>query len=460
MISENRVYRAVYRNNLSLLPTQMIEEERTKKDSTLFNSEQPKQQSDKKWRKRIHRLQQQLQQMIGQLEFYKKEYEYLQYGTRSLRKQLVNHLIIPHIQLKYDFMYDMQQHQLHIIDTMFQENQFLLCETSDDMFSQLLMKKLDIPSILHLSILRKYSLFVHTSRAVKSHLYMYKNQNTNSVSSALPTNCCISPTQNQNSNQSLYLSTSGLEFGADICCVEHQSFIDWWKLSFLGYDERERLYRSLCNKDTVTFENIKQLICDYLYWNETIHIAIHDAYHTSSTTSFVMCYHHYIYLTTVATAILFSLNGLTSTMVSKREFMHSGLFFILQLLDKKPIAVILPFAPSYSQQIFTRFQSLCEPFDMEILDQPCSTCIHYAPNIESQLVISASKLMDSMDPKLSFLCFNRAFTKINSLLGYPDGAQIQYESYVMFNILYNVVFCIYIWFSIGRHGRKLSSFLV
>ena len=75
-------------------------------------------------------------------------------------------------------------------------------------------------------------------------------------------------------------------------------------------------------------------------------------------------------------------------------------------------------------------------------------------------MISASKLMDSMDPKLSFLCFNRAFTKINSLLGYPDGAQIQYESYVMFNILYNVVFCIYVWFSIGRHGRKLSSFLV
>lgn len=437
VISENRVYRAVYRNNLSLLPTQMIEE--VAKDSTLFNSEQPKQQSDKKWRKRIHRLQQQLQQMTDQLAFYRKEYEHLQYGTRSLRKQLANHSIIPQIQLKFDFMYDIQQQQLHIIDTMFQENQLLLCETPDDIFSRLLMKKLDIPSILHLSILRKYSLFVHTSRAARSRLHMRKNQNRNSGTYTIPNNCCLSSKQIQNSNPSLYLSTSELEFGANICCVEHQSFIDWWKLSFLGYDKRERLFQSLSNNNTVTFESIKQLICDYLYWNETIQIAIHDAYQTSSANSFVMCYHHYIYLTTVAAAILFSLNGLTSTMVGKREFMHSGLYSVLQLLDKKPIAVILPFAPSYSQQIFTRFQSLCEPFDMEILGQPCSTCIHYAPNFDSQFVISASKLMDSMSPKLSILCFNRAFTKINALLGYPDGAQIHYESYAMFNILYNVV---------------------
>ncbi|CBK20795.2 uncharacterized protein [Blastocystis hominis] len=150
-----------------------------------------------------------------------------------------------------------------------------------------------------------------------------------------------------------------------------------------------------------------------------------------------MCYHHYIYLTTVAAAILFSLNGLTSTMVGKREFMHSGLFTILQLLDKKPITVILPFAPSYSQQIFTRFQSLCDTFDAEILNQSCSTCLHHSPNFDTQFVISASKLMDSMNPKLSRLCFNRAFSKIHALLNHPEGMQIHYEAYAMFNILYN-----------------------
>ena len=111
---------------------------------------------------------------------------------------------------------------------------------------------------------------------------------------------------------------------------------------------------------------------------------------------------------------------------------------ILQLLDKKPITVILPFAPSYSQQIFTRFQSLCDTFDAEILNQSCSTCLHHSPNFDTQFVISASKLMDSMNPKLSRLCFNRAFTKIHALLNHPEGMQIHYEAYAMFNILYNV----------------------
>ena len=467
VISENRVYRAVYKNNLSLLPTQTIDEKA--KENTLFNPEHPEhpehpeQQSNKKWRKRVHRLQQQLQQMTDQLDYYKKEYEYLQYGTRSLRKQLVSHSVIPQIQLKYNYMYDMQQNQLQIIDSVFQEKQLLLCETPDDLFSQTLMSKLEVPSILHLSILRKYSNFIHSCRAVKSSVYSYTNltgekgshhfNNNNSNNNKNNNNNENKNNENKKkknnnyfqrskqiplSNQSLFLSSTELELGASIWCVEHQSFADWWKLFFLGYDNKERLFQSLSNQDTVTFAGIKQLICDYLFWNKAIQIVIHDAYQTLSTNTFAMCYHHYIYLTTVAAAILFSLNGLTSTMVGKREFMHSGLFTILQLLDKKPITVILPFAPSYSQQIFTRFQSLCDTFDAEILNQSCSTCLHHSPNFDTQFVISASKLMDSMNPKLSRLCFNRAFTKIHALLNHPEGMQIHYEAYAMFNILYNV----------------------
>ena len=394
-----------------------------------MNAEHPKQQSDKKWRKKIHRLQLQLQQTMEELSFYKKECQRLQFENRSLKKQLITYSTIPQIPLKYDYLFTIQQSQLQIIDTIFQHNQYLFCEDSKDLFSQILINKLEIPSILHLSILRKYYLHNHCEPTFFFDPSSYKSKKDQGSFQSKSSQC---------SNHLLFLPPSELERGLNICVVEHQSFSDWWKLTFLGYDNKERLFQSLCMRDMVTFECIKQMICDFLYWNIDIQAAVHDAFLAPSSNEFIMCCHHCIYITTVATAILFNLTGLVSKYVGKREFMHSNLYSILQLLDKKPITLILPFAPSYSQQIFTRFESLCDQFEKKTFNQPCTACLYSYPNWYHQLTISASQLMNSMNPKLSPLCFRRAFCKIFTFLGHPLGAQIKYEAYVMFNILYNV----------------------
>ena len=442
VISENRIYRVVYRNNLSLLPTQMNEEDA--KNSSMINADYSKPEPEKKWRKKIHRLQLQLQHVTEELNCYKKECGRLQFDSRLLRKQLIRNSCIPVIRLKYDYLWDLQQYQLHIVDKMFQHNQYLLCEYPSDMFCKIVTSELEIPGILVLCILRKYSLFIHTCRFNKpcpTNYGKYQNQEVNNHSS-------FSTGRAEGSNQVVLYqfpplsssSSSSFEQGVNICTVEHQAFSDWWKLSFLGYDNKERLFHCLCNKDVVTFNGIKQMICDFLYWNKDVQISIHNAYLTSCANEFVLCYHHYIYITTVATAILFNLTGLLSLMVGKREFMHSNLFSILQLLDKKPIAVILPFAPTYSQQIFTRFQSLCDKTDKETINQCCSTDPTNPLGFHQgqQLTITASNLLNSMNPKLSNVCFFRAFSKIQTLLNIPKTNQIEYEAYVMFNILYNV----------------------
>ena len=205
----------------------------------------------------------------------------------------------------------------------------------------------------------------------------------------------------------------------------------------MGYDERERLFQSLCDGDEISYFSIKQMVCDFLYWNQEVRSAIHGN-ENQNAEELSICCHYCIYITTVSVAVLFNLTGLTSLSISKRDVLHSNLFSILQLLDKKSSTVILPFAPAYSQQIFNRFESLCLGFDHTLLPRSCIPCDSVSPDSHHSLSIPFDTLMDSMTPKLTPLCLQRAIRRINMLIECTSDNSLSYEAYAMFNILYNV----------------------
>lgn len=100
---------------------------------------------------------------------------------------------------------------------------------------------------------------------------------------------------------------------------------------------------------------------------------------------------------------------------------------ILTLLDTKPINMIIPFAPTYTQQIITRFYSLC--FESESI--PC-------PSFHS-LSVSFEKLMTLMNPLLTSHALQRSIWKINQLFSLNCNDCLFYEGYVIFNLLYTVL---------------------
>ena len=424
VINENQTYKAIYRNQLSLIPAKS---DSAKEDSYSLDDGPKKHQSTEKWRKKIHRLQQRLQQSEAELLSYREECSRIHFENRSLRKQLIKQSVIPTIQTKAVYLTSIQQHELELLNRFFSLNRFAVCESPSDSFSHFLSEKLNIPRILHLSILRQYSLFIHycSPKPNKIHSSSSRNKHDHQL---IPETC---------QRSILYLPPSELERGWNICVVECQSFIDFWMRSMMGYDERERLFQSLCDGDEISYFSIKQMVCDFLYWNQEVRSAIHGN-ENQNAEELSICCHYCIYITTVSVAVLFNLTGLTSLSISKRDVLHSNLFSILQLLDKKSSTVILPFAPAYSQQIFNRFESLCLGFDHTLLPRSCIPCDSVSPDSHHSLSIPFDTLIDSMTPKLTPLCLQRAIRRINMLIECTSDNSLSYEAYAMFNILYNV----------------------
>ena len=107
-------------------------------------------------------------------------------------------------------------------------------------------------------------------------------------------------------------------------------------------------------------------------------------------------------------------------------------------MDTKPVSVILPFTPTYTQQVFTRFESLALDTDLPEMHGSCKPCTTDDIVSHHYLSVSYEQLMASMSSPLTPICLRRAIYRINNLLGSENDSSLYYDAYVMFNILYNV----------------------
>ena len=119
VINENQTYKAIYRNQLSLIPAKS---DSAKEDSYSLDDGPKKHQSTEKWRKKIHRLQQRLQQSEAELLSYREECSRIHFENRSLRKQLIKQSVIPTIQTKAVYLTSIQQHELELLNRFFSLN--------------------------------------------------------------------------------------------------------------------------------------------------------------------------------------------------------------------------------------------------------------------------------------------------------------------------------------------------
>ena len=117
---------------------------------------------------------------------------------------------------------------------------------------------------------------------------------------------------------------------------------------------------------------------------------------------------------------------------------------ILQLLDSKSLSFILPFTPTYTDRIFTNFESTSLNLENShpLPRRPCFLCSSDHSLSHHLLGIEEDKLAQSLAYCISPYCLRRAIGAINRLLGEDNDHLLNYEGYAMFTILFNVRFLV------------------
>lgn len=367
---------------MALLPSSSVIE-----SPSASESEKP---SSAKMRKRNHRFAQQITQLSAEQQVLQQRYDRMKYEFDQLLMEATSRSILPHILTKNSYLSFEHQPELRVLLDFFKGNQFVLCESSKDTFSNLLSEELGVPPILHLSILRKYQQFVHCTREVErgSGVEFLTNavgeedggsvsvsvveEHSNSVNEqSISANEYPRPFEEYGTSEELDTSeephhtpttqehtpedithtpsTERDEFQEQLhypesCCndtllvppwrlgpswnpfvIERASFMEFWEGLMLGLDGKERLFAILSTDASIRYEDIKQMICDFLYWSDFAYDGIHESQSSKVDDRSRLCVHSCLYITTVSIAILFELNGLTSLHVQRREILHSNL---------------------------------------------------------------------------------------------------------------------------------------
>lgn len=126
-------------------------------------------------------------------------------------------------------------------------------------------------------------------------------------------------------NETLLVPPWQLGASCTTTSIEKSSFTAFWKETMLGRDGKERLFATLARDGCVHYQDLKQMVCDFLYWSESAYDNIHESQATKVPDRTRLCVHACLYITTVAIAILYELNGLTSLLVQRRDMRNSNL---------------------------------------------------------------------------------------------------------------------------------------
>ena len=236
-------------------------------------------------------------------------------------------------------------------------------------------------------------------------------------------------------------------------------FEDYWDSFLCGYSPKQRLYRLLGDGGVVTYIHLKRLVCDYLLMHPKTVQVIHEMNphgnacaldpsgfdNITHPTSF--CRFCSVYVITVAAAILFDLTGCISSVVYPRQLNESRLVGVYSSFH-----LVVHSSPVGSEACFARFPLRAHLFTrFESMGLVSGDCPH-------SLCVSIQQLMVSMVHPLTPLCLRRAIQLVNELIWSGSGSMKQkwelpqlsqqctnqsllsYETYAMFNIVYNVVF--------------------
>lgn len=372
-MKENQIYRSIYHSQVALIPSSAVCLDLETANVGCDVAAEPLHSSIAKLRRRNHSLKKQLGQLAeenGQLREHNAQVRFM---YAQLLREAAEHTIVPHIVMRDACLRCEQAGELLRIARFFRGSDSTQCASAKDAFSVFLSSELHVPPILHLSLFRQYQRYCclyheptavedvswdgqrvaervacdlpcgsqflteermndrqsRTEKAVSDELRTEKapsndhsrpetsrNNSSHTTHFHYPEPCC---------NETLLVPPWQLGASCTTTSIEASSFTAFWKETMLGRDGKERLFAMLARDGCVHYRDLKQMVCDFLYWSESAYDNIHESQATKVPDRTRLCVHACLYITTVAIAILYELNGLTSLLVQRRDMRNSNL---------------------------------------------------------------------------------------------------------------------------------------
>ena len=382
-MKENQIYRSIYHSQVALIPSSAVCLDLETANVGCDVAAEPPHSSIAKLRRRNHSLKKQLGQLAeenGQLREHNAQVRFM---YAQLLREAAEHAIVPHIVMRDACLRCEQAGELLRIARFFRGSDSTQCASAKDAFSVFLSSELHVPPILHLSLLRQYQRYCrlcHEPTAVESvswdgqrvaervacdlpcgsqflteeRMNDRQSRTEEAVSDELRTEEAVSdelrtekapsndpsrPETSRNNpshtthfhypepccNETLLVPPWQLGASCTTTSIEASSFTAFWQETMLGRDGKERLFATLARDGCVYYQDLKQMVCDFLYWSESAYDNIHESQATKVPDRTRLCVHACLYITTVAIAILYELNGLTSLLVQRRDMRNSNL---------------------------------------------------------------------------------------------------------------------------------------
>lgn len=382
VVKENQIYRSIYHSQVALIPSSAVCLDLETANVGCDVAAEPPHSSVAKLRRRNHSLKKQLGQLAeenGQLREHNAQVRFM---YAQLLREAAVHAIVPHIVMRDACLRCEQAGELLRIARFFRGSDSTQCTSAKDAFSVFLSSELHVPPILHLSLLRQYQRYcrlccepsavvgvswegrqvaervggdlpcdsqpnrdkevcdnqprieeamgddLYTEEAMGDELRTEEPSSNDHSLTETPINtpshthfhypepCC---------NETLLVPPCQLDASCTTTTVEGSSFAAFWQETMLGRDGKERLFATLARDGCVHYRDLKQMVCDFLYWSESAYDNIHESQATKVPDRTRLCVHACLYITTVAIAILYELNGLTSLLVQRRDMHNSNL---------------------------------------------------------------------------------------------------------------------------------------
>lgn len=372
-MKENQIYRSIYHSQVALIPSSAVCLDLETANVGCDVAAEPPHSSIAKLRRRNHSLKKQLGQLAEENDQLREHNAQVRFMYAQLLREAAEHTIVPHIVMRDACLRCEQAGELLRIARFFRGSDSTQCASAKDAFSVFLSSELHVPPILHLSLFRQYQRYCclyheptavedvswdgqrvaervacdlpcgsqflteermndrqsRTEKAVSDELRTEKapsndhsrpetsrNNSSHTTHFHYPEPCC---------NETLLVPPWQLGASCTTTSIEASSFTAFWQETMLGRDGKERLFATLARDGCVHYRDLKQMVCDFLYWSESAYDNIHESQATKVPDRTRLCVHACLYITTVAIAILYELNGLTSLLVQRRDMRNSNL---------------------------------------------------------------------------------------------------------------------------------------
>lgn len=337
VISENQSYRSLYHQQLASISISSDDR------SMYWRSEISSFKRKEKELQKIDRLKTQVRHVQAQLAEATRSLHQMQYEQDCMRRQLASVGLVPSIISLRGYLMHAQSTELTSIQQFAQlYDQLDLSNPSDQKeWKGFLQSTMRLPSCLHPLFVYNYTEYAE----LRGHCLVEKFticpiHSSSSFSSSSFTDICQRTKERWLGKISNEVQRARTLYSSNpMCCNEMKrmnppsnqplftnALASFWKDRMIGKSDGQRLFTLLQTGRITHYDMIKQVVFDYLQDHPDVIQEIHQLEDLPYEECHpILCCHCCVYITTVASALLFDLTGLMSTITQQRQVCASEL---------------------------------------------------------------------------------------------------------------------------------------